>query len=153
VFSLFADLGIRFLIQGFGRGHGRRGGVVFAGARRRRERDRTLSAALPWVMAPVIADVLVFVLAIIFIKFPAARSSFRKRGLNRCSTMKLSRRRFLGNFAFASAAIATGTGSWVIRPDWANAAEGTDQARHRPPISPARSVTPAKRMPMWRAWW
>jgi branched-chain amino acid transport system permease protein len=28
----------------------------------------TLSAALPWVMAPVIADVLVFVLAIIFIK-------------------------------------------------------------------------------------
>jgi branched-chain amino acid transport system permease protein len=29
----------------------------------------TLSAALPWVMAPVIADVLVFVLAIIFIKF------------------------------------------------------------------------------------
>ncbi|MGA2344039.1 MAG: ABC transporter substrate-binding protein [Steroidobacteraceae bacterium] len=37
---------------------------------------------------------------------------------------KLSRRRFLGNFAFASAAIATGTGSWVIRPDWANAAEG-----------------------------
>ena len=37
---------------------------------------------------------------------------------------KLSRRRFLGNFAFTSAPIATGTGSWVIRPDWANAAEG-----------------------------
>jgi branched-chain amino acid transport system permease protein len=29
----------------------------------------TLSAALPWVIQPVIADVLVFVLAIIFIKF------------------------------------------------------------------------------------
>jgi ABC-type branched-subunit amino acid transport system substrate-binding protein len=37
---------------------------------------------------------------------------------------KLNRRRFLGNFAFASAALATGAGSWVIRPDWANAAEG-----------------------------
>jgi ABC-type branched-subunit amino acid transport system substrate-binding protein len=36
----------------------------------------------------------------------------------------LSRRRFLGNFAFASTAIATGVGSWVIRPDWANAAQG-----------------------------
>jgi ABC-type branched-subunit amino acid transport system substrate-binding protein len=36
----------------------------------------------------------------------------------------LSRRRFLGNFAFASTAIATGVGSWVIRPDWANAAAG-----------------------------
>ncbi|WP_434733034.1 substrate-binding protein [Rhizobium sp. YTUHZ044] len=39
-------------------------------------------------------------------------------------SMKLSRRRFLQNFAFASAAIAVGPGSWVIRPDWANAAEG-----------------------------
>jgi branched-chain amino acid transport system permease protein len=29
----------------------------------------TLSAALPWVMSPVIADILVFVLAIVFIKF------------------------------------------------------------------------------------
>ena len=29
----------------------------------------TLSAALPWVMSPVVADVLVFVLAIAFIKF------------------------------------------------------------------------------------
>src|SRR6202171_6345772 len=33
-----------------------------------------------------------------------------------------SRRRFLSNFAFASTALATGVGSWVIRPDWANAA-------------------------------
>jgi branched-chain amino acid transport system permease protein len=29
----------------------------------------TMSAALPWVMPPVIADVLVFIIAIIFIKF------------------------------------------------------------------------------------
>src|SRR5258708_15321591 len=35
---------------------------------------------------------------------------------------KPSRRRFLSNFAFASTALATGVGSWVIRPDWANAA-------------------------------
>src|SRR6201995_5723783 len=33
-----------------------------------------------------------------------------------------SRRRFLSNFAFASTALATGVGSWVIRPEWANAA-------------------------------
>ena len=36
----------------------------------------------------------------------------------------LTRRRFLGNFAFASTAIATGVGSWVISADWANAAAG-----------------------------
>ncbi|HEU0147391.1 MAG TPA: ABC transporter substrate-binding protein, partial [Bradyrhizobium sp.] len=36
----------------------------------------------------------------------------------------LTRRRFLSNVAFASGAIATGVGSWVVRPDWANAAEG-----------------------------
>ena len=34
----------------------------------------------------------------------------------------LNRRRFLSNFAFASTALATGVGSWVIRPEWANAA-------------------------------
>ena len=36
----------------------------------------------------------------------------------------LNRRRFLGGFAFASGAIATGAGSWVLRPEWANAAAG-----------------------------
>jgi branched-chain amino acid transport system permease protein len=68
VFSLFADLGIRFLIQGFvavmvggvGSFLGPVAGAAVIG---------TMSAALPWVMAPVIADVLVFVLAIAFIKF------------------------------------------------------------------------------------
>src|ERR1700693_815975 len=68
VFSLFADLGIRFLIQGFvavmvggvGSFAGPVSGAGVIGA---------LSAALPWIIAPVVADVLVFVLAIIFIKF------------------------------------------------------------------------------------
>lgn len=39
-------------------------------------------------------------------------------------SQQLSRRRFLRNAAVASAAVAIGPGSWVIRPDWANAAEG-----------------------------
>lgn len=68
VFTLFADLGIRFLIQGFvavmvGGVGSFAGPVAGAGV------IGILSAALPWVMAPVIADVLVFVLAIVFIKF------------------------------------------------------------------------------------
>jgi branched-chain amino acid transport system permease protein len=68
VFSLFADLGLRFLIQGFvavmvGGVGSFAGPVAGAGV------IGTLSAALPWVIPPVIADVLVFVLAIIFIKF------------------------------------------------------------------------------------
>ncbi|MFI0846524.1 branched-chain amino acid ABC transporter permease [Mesorhizobium sp. IMUNJ 23232] len=68
VFSLFADLGIRFLIQGFVAVMV--GGVgSFAGPVAGASVIGTLSAALPWVMAPVIADVLVFVLAIIFVKF------------------------------------------------------------------------------------
>lgn len=68
VFSLFADLGIRFLIEGFiavmvggvGSFIGPVAGAAVIG---------TFSAALPWVVAPVIADVLVFVLAIVFVKF------------------------------------------------------------------------------------
>jgi branched-chain amino acid transport system permease protein len=68
VFSLFADLGIRFLIQGFvavmvggvGSFLGPVAGAAVIG---------TLSAALPWIIAPVVADILVFVLAIVFIKF------------------------------------------------------------------------------------
>jgi len=68
VFSLFADLGLRFLIQGFvavmvGGIGSFAGPVAGAGV------IGTLSAALPWVIQPVIADVLVFVLAIVFIKF------------------------------------------------------------------------------------
>jgi branched-chain amino acid transport system permease protein len=68
VFSLFADLGLRFLIQGFvavmvGGVGSFAGPVAGAGV------IGTLTAALPWIIPPVIADVLVFVLAIIFIKF------------------------------------------------------------------------------------
>jgi branched-chain amino acid transport system permease protein len=68
VFSLFADLGVRFLIPGFlavmlggvGTFEGPVAGAGVVGV---------VSAALPWAVAPVLADVLVFVLAIIFIKF------------------------------------------------------------------------------------
>ena len=68
VFSLFADLGLRFLIQGFlavmlggvGTFEGPVAGAGVVGV---------VSAALPWAVPPVLADVLVFVLAIIFIKF------------------------------------------------------------------------------------
>ena len=68
VFTLFADLGLRFLIQGFvavmvGGIGSFAGPVAGAGV------IGTLSAALPWIISPVIADVAVFVLAIIFIKF------------------------------------------------------------------------------------
>ena len=35
---------------------------------------------------------------------------------------QMNRRRFMSNFAFASTALATGAGSWVLRPEWANAA-------------------------------
>ena len=68
VFSLFADLGVRFLIQGFlsvmlggvGTFEGPLAGAGVIGVS---------SAALPWAVSPVLADVLVFVLAIIFVKF------------------------------------------------------------------------------------
>jgi branched-chain amino acid transport system permease protein len=67
MFSLFADLGIRFLIQGFiaimlggvGTFEGSVAGAAVVGA---------LSAALPWVVAPVLADVLILVVAIVFVK-------------------------------------------------------------------------------------
>jgi branched-chain amino acid transport system permease protein len=68
IFSLSADLGIRFLIQGFlaimlggvGTFEGSVAGAGVVGA---------LSAALPWAVAPVLADVLLFVIAIVFVKF------------------------------------------------------------------------------------
>jgi branched-chain amino acid transport system permease protein len=67
VFSLFADLGIRFLIQGFLAvmlgGIGTFEGPVLGGAI-----IGLLGAALPWVMSPVLADVLVFVIAIVVVK-------------------------------------------------------------------------------------
>ncbi|HYM03445.1 MAG TPA: branched-chain amino acid ABC transporter permease [Stellaceae bacterium] len=67
VFSLFADLGIRFLIQGFlavmlGGVGTFEGPVAGAGV------IGTLSAALPWAIAPVLADVMVFIIAIVIVK-------------------------------------------------------------------------------------
>jgi branched-chain amino acid transport system permease protein len=67
IFSLFADLGIRFLIQGFlavmlggiGTFEGPVAGAGVIGI---------LSAALPWAVTPVLADVLVFVIAIVIVK-------------------------------------------------------------------------------------
>lgn len=66
--SLFADLGIHFLILGFlaimvggiGTFQGSIAGAATVGV---------LSAALPWAVTPVLADALVFVIAILFIKF------------------------------------------------------------------------------------
>jgi len=68
LFSLFADLGIRFLIQGFiavlvggvGSFAGPIAGASVIGA---------FSSALPWLISPVIADVLVLAAAITFMKF------------------------------------------------------------------------------------
>jgi len=63
IFSLFADLGLRFLIQAFlavmvGGIGTFAGPVVGAGV------IGTLTSALPWVISPVLADVLVFIIAI-----------------------------------------------------------------------------------------
>ncbi len=67
-FSLFADLGLRFLIQGFVAVLV--GGIgTFAGPLAGAGVVGMLSSALPWVISPVVADILVFVLAMIFIKF------------------------------------------------------------------------------------
>ena len=67
LFSLFADLGLRFLVQGFlsvmlGGLGSFEGPVVGAAA------VGLLSAGLPWVVPPVLADVLVFVIALVAIK-------------------------------------------------------------------------------------
>jgi len=67
VFSLSADLGIRFLIQGFlavmlGGVGTFEGSVVGGGV------IGILSAALPWAVPPVLADVLVFVIAVVLVK-------------------------------------------------------------------------------------
>jgi branched-chain amino acid transport system permease protein len=67
VFSLSADLGIRFLIQGFlavmlGGVGSLEGAALGAGL------IGVMSAALPWAVAPVLADVLVFVIAVVLVR-------------------------------------------------------------------------------------
>ena len=68
LFSLYADLGVRFLIQGFLAvmlgGVGSFEGPVLGGAL-----IGLGSAGLPWLVSPVLADVLVFVIAIVIVKF------------------------------------------------------------------------------------
>lgn len=71
LFSLFADLGLRFLIQGFlavmlGGVGSFEGPVVGGGV------VGLLTASLPWVLNPVLADVLVFVIAIVIVKLKPA---------------------------------------------------------------------------------
>jgi branched-chain amino acid transport system permease protein len=71
IFSLFADLGLRFLIQGFLAVM--LGGVgTFVGPVAGAGIIGVLSAALPWAISPVLADVLVFVIAIVIVKFRPA---------------------------------------------------------------------------------
>jgi branched-chain amino acid transport system permease protein len=78
VFSVYADLGVRFLIQGFlavmlggvGGFEGPAVGAAMIGV---------LGAALPWLVSPVLADVLVFVIAIVIVKLrPAGLLSMRR---------------------------------------------------------------------------
>lgn len=67
IFSLHADLGLGFLIQGFISvmvgGTGSFTGPLVGGAS-----IGLLSASLPWVVPPVLADVLVFAAAIFFVR-------------------------------------------------------------------------------------
>ena len=67
VFSMSADLGIRFLIQGFLAvmlgGIGGFEGPVVGGSI-----IGLMSSGFPWIVSPVVADVLVFVIAIIVVK-------------------------------------------------------------------------------------
>lgn len=67
IFSLHADLGLGFLIQGFISvmvgGAGSFAGPIVGGAS-----IGLLSASLPWVVPPVLAEVLVFVAAIFFVR-------------------------------------------------------------------------------------
>lgn len=71
LFSMFADLVLRFLMQGFLAvlvgGLGTVAGPVFgAGV------GGVLTAAFPWFLHPVLADVLVFVVAIMLVKLQRA---------------------------------------------------------------------------------
>ncbi len=68
IYAMSADMGVPFLIKGFlavmlggmGSFEGSLAGAALVGA---------TSSALPWAIKPVVADVLVFVIAIIIVKF------------------------------------------------------------------------------------
>lgn len=79
LFTLFADLGVRFLIEGFlavmlGGIGTFEGPVVGAGV------IGVMTAAFPWFLNPVLADVLVFVVAIVLVKLRPAGLFARRRG-------------------------------------------------------------------------
>jgi len=78
VFSLFADLGIRFLIQGFWRSWSD-GRPVHLPPGRRRRVIGTLSAALPWVISPRRRRRTVVLLLLTFIS-SGRKVSVRKSG-------------------------------------------------------------------------
>jgi branched-chain amino acid transport system permease protein len=78
LFTLYADMGVRFLIQGFLAvmlgGIGSFEGPVLGGAI-----IGVMTAGLPHLVNPVLADVLVFVIAIIAVKLkPAGLLSMRR---------------------------------------------------------------------------
>ena len=68
IYAMSADMGVPFLIKGFlavmlggmGSFEGSIAGAALVGA---------TSSALPWAIKPVVADVLVFVIAIVIVKF------------------------------------------------------------------------------------
>ena len=123
VFSLFADLGLRFLIQGFvavmvGGVGSFVGPVAGAGV------IGTLVAALPWVMPPVDRRRPRLRSRHRLHQVPAAGPAFQEKGFSSMSNDRshLNRRRFLSNFAFASTAHRDRRRQLGDRPDWANAA-------------------------------
>ena len=79
IFSLFADLGLRFLIQAF-LGVMLGGLATFAGPLVGAGVIGTLGAALPRVISPVLAEVLVFLIALALMKsLPAGIVHARRR--------------------------------------------------------------------------
>jgi branched-chain amino acid transport system permease protein len=79
IFSLFADLGLRFLIQAF-LGVMLGGLGTFAGPLVGAGVIGSLGSALPWVISPVLAEVLVFLIALALMKFlPAGIVHARRR--------------------------------------------------------------------------
>ena len=125
VFSLFADLGLRFLIQGFvavmvGGVGSFAGPVAGAGVIGTLSRRAAVGHSAGHRRCPRVCP------RHRLHQVPAARPGFRERGIvsmfQRSSINLKPPPLSLSGFAFASGALATGVGSWVVRPDWANAA-------------------------------
>jgi len=83
-----------------------------------------MSAALPWAVAPVLPDVLVFVIAIVFVKFrpggliAGEGSKAWTRGTETgVLPPMMNRRRFLQSAAWMGGAIATGSAAGSFDPN------------------------------------